>query len=252
VSLDSAPSGARGHYSYTHYADRGVAERFDALRFGGPIGQYLLESQARLLVEALAPIAGRSIADVGTGTGRAAIALARAGAKVVGIDASAEMLAVARARGEVAGARVTFIPGDAHALPLGDRSVDAAVSLRVIMHTPDWDRCVGELCRVSRSRVVVDFPALGSVAAIESGYRRLAHVLGLRTEPYRVLAERAVRRSFLNRGFRVIAVHRQFVLPIAAHKMIGSLGVTLAADRALAGVGALRLLGSPVTMVAER
>jgi hypothetical protein len=100
--------------------------------------------------------------------------------------------------------------------------------------------------------VVVDFPALGSVAALESGYRRIAHMFGFSIEPYRVLAERAVRQSFLDRGFRVIAVHRQFVLPIAAHKTIGSLGLTLAAERALAGVGLLRLLGSPVTMVAER
>ncbi len=34
-----APSGARNHYSYTHYADQAVAEGFDALRFGGPIGK---------------------------------------------------------------------------------------------------------------------------------------------------------------------------------------------------------------------
>ena len=39
----------RDHYSYSHYASRDVAEGFDALRFGGPIGQYLLECQQSLL-----------------------------------------------------------------------------------------------------------------------------------------------------------------------------------------------------------
>lgn len=252
MSLERAPSGAREHYSYAHYADRGVAERFDALRFGGPIGQYLLEGQARLLLEALGPLQGRSVADVGTGTGRAAMTLAGAGARVVGMDASAEMLSVARARAAEANVRVAFLPGDAHCLPLADRSVDAAVSLRVIMHTPDWRRCIAELCRVSRWRVVVDFPALGSVAAFESGYRRLSHGLGRRTEPYRVLAERAVRQAFRDQGFRVVSVHRQFVLPIALHKALGSIRLTRGVEQALASAGLLRLLGSPVTVVAER
>jgi hypothetical protein len=39
------------HYSYAHYADRDVAEGFDALRFGGPIGRYLLEQQETILRE---------------------------------------------------------------------------------------------------------------------------------------------------------------------------------------------------------
>jgi len=248
VSLE----GTRTHYSYTHYADRGVAERFDALRFSGPVGKHLLASQAELLLQALAPVEGRSILDVGTGTGRAAITLSRAGARVVGIDASGEMLAVARSRAMTAGASVVFLPGDAHALPIAARGVDAAVSLRVIMHTPDWRRCISELCRVSRWRVVVDFPAVGSAAVFESRYRRIVHALGRRTEPYRVLAERAVREAFREHGFRIVSVHRQFVLPIALHKAVGSIRLTRAVEGALASAGLLRLLGSPVTMVAER
>ena len=76
----SEPGDGRRHYSYAHYADRDVAEGFDALRFSGPIGRYLLESQEALLLDALTPPRGRTVLDVGTGTGRAAIGLARAGA----------------------------------------------------------------------------------------------------------------------------------------------------------------------------
>ena len=53
-------------------------------------------SQQRLLLDALAPVAGERVIDVGTGTGRAAIGLAQAGAIVTGVDASVEMLDVAR------------------------------------------------------------------------------------------------------------------------------------------------------------
>ena len=240
------------HYSYTHYADRDIAAGFDQLRFGGPIGQYLLETQERILLSALSPVRGRAVLDVGTGTGRAAIGLARAGAIVTGVDASREMLDVARARATEAGVTAAFQIGDAHALPFPDRSFDAAVSFRVLMHTPGWQQCIAELCRVSRSRVVIDFPALRSVAAIESGVRAVVKAVGGRTEAYRVLAEGAVQHVLATHGFRIVSVHRQFVLPIAFHKVVNSLGFTRGLERALAAVGLLRAFGSPVTMVAER
>jgi ubiquinone/menaquinone biosynthesis C-methylase UbiE len=246
-------SGAdRGHYSYAHYATRDVAEGFDALRFGGPIGRYLLDVQAQLLRQALAAAQGRQVLDVGTGTGRAAIALAEAGADVTAVDASAAMLAVAVRRAAEASVRIRFDRADAHALPLADRSVDLAVSLRLLMHVPDWRRCVAELCRVSRHRVVVDFPALPSLAALDSAARHASAMFGGRTEAYRVLGTRAVARALAAHGFRVIDVHRQFVLPIVLHKAVGSLALTRRVEGVLAAVGLNRLLGSPVTMVADR
>lgn len=244
--------GGRDHYSYAHYASRDVAEGFDALRFGGPIGRHLLETQEALLLDALAPLEGRRVLDVGAGTGRVALGLAARGAIVHGLDASAEMLAVARERATQAGLAIPFDVADAHALPVADRSVDAAVCFRLLMHVLDWRRCVAELCRVSRQRVVIDFPAAASAAALESLVRRVRHATGQRVEAYRVMRERDVREALTANGFRVVLVRRQFVLPIALHKAIGRLPVSLAVERGLAAIGLLRALGSPVTMVAER
>ncbi|HSL21834.1 MAG TPA: methyltransferase domain-containing protein [Vicinamibacterales bacterium] len=240
----------RGHYSYAVYADPGMAERFDAMRFGGPIGTLIAESQERVLVDFLGDVRGRSILDVGTGTGRAALALATRGAAVRGLDASSEMLAVARRRADSAGLDVEFTTGDAHALPLADRSVDAAVSLRVLMHTPGWGRCVAELCRVARHQVIVDFPAAASAAWLQSAARtwRLAR----HREAYRVFTLGTMRQAFAANGFAITRVHRQFVLPIALHKAIGSRAFTRVVEGAFAALGLLRLFGSPVTVLAER
>jgi ubiquinone/menaquinone biosynthesis C-methylase UbiE len=244
--------GGRDHYSYAHYASRDVAEGFDALRFGGPVGRHLLETQEALLLDVLSPLEGRRVLDVGAGTGRVALGLAARGAIVHGLDASAEMLAVARERAAEAGLAIQLDVADAHALPVADRSVDAAVCFRLLMHVLDWRRCVAEICRVSRQRVVIDFPAAASAAAIESLARRARQAMGQRVEAYRVMRERDVREALAANGFRVVLVRRQFVLPIALHKAIGRLPVSLAVERGLAAVGLLRALGSPVTMVAER
>ncbi len=241
---------ARTHYSYAVYADPAMAERFDAMRFSGPIGTLLAEVQDQVLAQFLGEIRGRSVLDVGTGTGRAALALAARGATVRGVDASAEMLAVARRRADAAGLDIEFTTGDAHALPMEDRSVDASVSLRVLMHAPGWEQCVAELCRVTRSRVVVDFPSAMSAAALQSLARRWG--VARDREAYRVFRTRTIAAAFEAHGFRIARVHRQFVLPIAVHKAIRSRAFTRAIEGTLAAVGMLRLFGSPVTVLAER
>ncbi|OFW08535.1 MAG: hypothetical protein A3H96_15210 [Acidobacteria bacterium RIFCSPLOWO2_02_FULL_67_36] len=242
----------RDHYSYSVYADPAMAEAFDALRFGGPIGRAIAETQERVIAEFLGPLTGRTILDVGTGTGRAAIALAARGARVTAVDASAEMLAVAERRARDGHVAVTFARGDVHGLTFAAQSFDAVVCLRVLMHTPDWRRSLAELCRVARERVVFDYPALASAAALQAIARRIVHAFGARVEAYRVFSDREIRSALRESGFRVAGSHRQFVLPIAFHKKLASPSTTGAIESALARVGLTGLAGSPVTIVAER
>ena len=103
---------SRDHYSYRYYADPNTAAAFDDRRFGGPIGEIVAATQARVLSNFVGRIQGRSILDVGTGTGRAALLFARGGARVTGVDASDEMLAVARQRAAADGVAATFAVGE--------------------------------------------------------------------------------------------------------------------------------------------
>ncbi len=250
--MTAVPPRRADHYSYSVYADPAMAEAFDAMRFGGPIGRLVAESQERVIARFLAPIEGRMVLDVGTGTGRAALALAARGAHVTGVDASVEMLEVARRRAAAAGLTVTFLGGDAHGLAFPDRAFDTVTCLRVLMHTPDWRRSLAELCRVAGRHVVFDYPALASAAALQAVTRHVAHALGARVEAYRVFSDRAVRAALAASGFRVRESHRQFVLPIAFHKRVNSAALTGRLEGALSRAGLTRLVGSPVTVLAER
>jgi ubiquinone/menaquinone biosynthesis C-methylase UbiE len=247
----SAP-GSRDHYSYSFYADPDTARNFDAWRFSGPIGQLIASSQAEVLERFAGPVRGRTILDVGTGTGRAALLMARAGARVTGVDPSPDMLAVARRQAAEAQVPVRFDLGDAHRLEFGDRSFEVVICLRVLMHASDWRQCVAELCRVSHQLVILDFPSARSFALAQAVGRRVAHKLGRRTEPYRVFSRSTMARALEDGGFQIRAEHRQFVLPIALHKAIGSARLSTTTRRLSETLGLLRLFGSPVTVVAER
>jgi len=242
----------RDHYSYTVYADPVTARTFDERRFGGPIGDLVAGDQAETMRRFLGAVEGRSILDVGTGTGRAALLLAEQGAVVTGVDASEEMLAVARRRAAEQHVSVRFARGDAHALDFPDRAFEAAVSLRVLMHTPGWRQSIGELCRVARTHVLVDYPSAHSTAVLHAFVRRLQHAAGAKTEPYRVFFDGEIARAFAASGFRIQAIHRQFVLPIAVHKAIGSPRFTRGSESLLERLRLLPLVGSPVTVLAER
>lgn len=242
----------RDHYSYTVYADGDTARTFDDRRFGGPIGEMVAGTQARVLTNMVGRIKDREILDVGTGTGRAALLFARGGARVTAVDASEAMLAIARQRAAAQMVDVRFQVGDAHALDFKERSFDAVVCLRVLMHSPKWRRCIAELCRVADRLVIVDYPSMMSAALLESMARRVAHAAGVRTEPYQVFTQATIADAFERCGFRIRSVHRQFVLPIALHKAIGSRRFTDSSERILDRLGLLKTLGSPVTLVAER
>jgi SAM-dependent methyltransferase len=240
------------HYSVEHYADADVAEAFDALRFGGPIGELVAEEEARVITAFAGDVAGAAVLDVGTGTARAALALAARGGRVTGLDYSQEMLRVGQARAARASAAVGLLRGDARHLPFGDRAFDVTVSVRLLMHMPDWRGTLTELCRVTRRRLVIDYPARLSAAAIQSATRRLLHAAGRPTEPYRVFGDGAIDAVCRAAGFRVRDRHRHFVLPIALHKAVSARGFTTGSEGALRAAGVTALVGSPVTVVADR
>jgi ubiquinone/menaquinone biosynthesis C-methylase UbiE len=240
------------HYSYSAYADPVMARTFDDRRFGGPIGELIARTQARVLANMAGRLTDREMLDVGTGTGRAAFILALGGAHVTAVDASEAMLAIARRRAADQLLKITFQLGDAHALDFPDRRFDAVVSFRMLMHTPQWRRCVAELCRVANRLVIIDYPSATSVALFESMARRVMHAAGARTEPYRVFTHGTIADAFDRNGFRIRSVHRQFVLPIAFHKAIGSQRFTHRSEKVLDHAGLLKPFGSPVTVVAER
>jgi SAM-dependent methyltransferase len=192
------------------------------------------------------------VLDVGTGTGRAALLLAKHGADVTGVDASEQMLAIARERAQGAGRSIRFMQRDAHTLEFADRSFDVAISLRVLMHSPRWRVALSELCRVSSRRVIFDYPSARSAALVQSAFRRLSARVGVKTEPYRVFTDGDVAAALAGNGFQIGSIHRQFVLPIAMHKAIGSRSATTRVEAVLDRAGLLRLFGSPVTVMAER
>lgn len=110
--------------------------------------QILLVSE--LLIEAVDVHSTDTLLDVATGSGNAAMAAARRGCSVVGIDYVPMLLDRARRRTETEGLAAEYIEADAEALPFADASFDVVTSVFGAMFAPDQMQTASELIRVCR------------------------------------------------------------------------------------------------------
>lgn len=92
---------------------------------------------------------GARVLDIGCGTGRLAVPLSRTH-RVVGLDSSREMLAVARPKGR----RAASVQGDACALPFRGGSFDAALAVMVLHLVRDVRIAVAEMARVATHALI--------------------------------------------------------------------------------------------------
>jgi demethylmenaquinone methyltransferase / 2-methoxy-6-polyprenyl-1,4-benzoquinol methylase len=95
-----------------------------------------------------------TVLDIATGTGDLAIALRDAGAaQITGLDFSSAMLAAAARKEAQAPTvqRITWIEGDAMALPFADASFDAVTVGFGLRNLPDYGAALREVWRVLRS-----------------------------------------------------------------------------------------------------
>jgi ubiquinone/menaquinone biosynthesis C-methylase UbiE len=109
-----------------------------------------IHPMAERLIQSADLPAGARVLDVATGSGNAAIAAARSGCRVTGVDYVPSLLADARRRAMAEGLAIEFTDGDAEALPFPDASFDAVLSCVGAMFAPDQEKTAAEIVRVCR------------------------------------------------------------------------------------------------------
>jgi SAM-dependent methyltransferase len=168
----------------------GQREIWDAVAAGWRRWQRRFEAAARVVTERLVSVvaAGDAVLDVGSGCGEPALSAARAtgaGGRVLGVDVSPQMIAVAR-RAAAGLANVEFVEADIERAPLPAASFDVALARWSLPFA--GDRVVA-LRAVHRSLVpggVLAAAVWGPPAeapAISLAFRTIAAELGLEPPP---------------------------------------------------------------------
>jgi trans-aconitate methyltransferase len=114
------------------------------------------------VLEWLAPQPGERILDLGCGDGQLTARIAATGAEVVGVDASPQMVAAARARGIVAD------EANAERLPYSNAAFDAVFSNAALHWVRNQEDMIGQVRRVlgHGGRFVAEMGGHGNIASI--------------------------------------------------------------------------------------
>jgi ubiquinone/menaquinone biosynthesis C-methylase UbiE len=122
----------------------GTREYFDAIeRF-----RYIEASPWMKQAIGFDEFSGKSVLEVGCGTGTDLLQFARGGALVTGLDLTPRSIEIVRRRFEVYGYEGQFAIGDAENLAFPGESFDLVYSFGVLHHTPDTERAISEVRRV--------------------------------------------------------------------------------------------------------
>jgi SAM-dependent methyltransferase len=120
------------------------------------IAEQLLPA-SETVVEVAGPVPGETLADVGCGSGNAALLAAERGATVIGVDPSERLLEVAAAAADARDLDAEFVLGEAATMPISGAEVDVVVSVFGVIFAEDPAAAAAEIARVTKpsGRVVL-------------------------------------------------------------------------------------------------
>jgi SAM-dependent methyltransferase len=98
----------------------------------------------------LNPQPGQEILDIATGTGWSARNVARAGARVTGVDIATDLLDAAKDLSRGFNGQITYELADAERLPFPDKRFDGIISTFGVMFAFDQQQAAAEMARVCR------------------------------------------------------------------------------------------------------
>ncbi len=120
-----------------------TGKSYDGISFG-------LSDTISHTVQALWPLPGERILDIGTGTGWAARLAAWRGASVTGVDLAPGMLKAAETLSAGLDLRPVFQQAAAEALPFREESFDGVISTYGVIFSSKPSKAVAEMARVLR------------------------------------------------------------------------------------------------------
>ena len=210
-----------------------IADRYDLITVALSYGRD--RHWKRRLIDLAAPASGMRAADLATGTGDIAFALAERGAGVVGLDVTRRMIELAR-RKIARNPAPEFLVGDMIALPFASGSFDIVTTGYGIRNVPDLQASIDEMLRVLKpggQALSLDFdrPSNALVRAVYLSYLTLVGgavgwILHRDPDTYRYIPASirqypgadAVARLMEARGFSRVRHHRVLGGLMAIHQ----------------------------------
>jgi len=237
-----------------------------AARFPGKLGSWILRRQTEALIQAMSvdhklqSSNGHAFevdaVDVGGGHGQVTPTLLELEKRVVTIvsdsRATQTLKEILIPMPPPCTSKLTIVTAPLDNLPFEPKTVPLVISLRMVCHIKDWKNYIKELCRVSATQVIIDYPSLRSVNYFQKMFFKAKLKVEGNTRDFAIFNDQEIANEFHQNGFTKIRLYRQFTLPLALHRALQKPRLSAQVERVCARVGVTDLIGSPVILSATK
>ena len=223
-------------------------------RFNGAVGQWLLSVQAESIFYFLTDSQSTSsrVLEVGGGHGQLTEEFLKHGFEVwvqgssqTAFDGIAHLL-------EQYPERLHIVTSSIYELPFESSYFDVVVSVRVLAHIKDPSRLLAEWIRVSRNRVIFDYPPLESFNVFYPALFRIKKIIEKNTRTFEIYRSPIMAGHLKSQGCKVKGLRKQFFLPMVFHRMLKNVKVSSCLEALCRKIGLTALAGSPAVICAEK
>lgn len=220
-----------------------------ALRFAGDAGAYLISVQSRTVSTLLSahpklPRRAKVLDHAGT-HGQLAQVIEGKGFKRTVSASSRDLID----RAPVISPKLV---GSLDAMPSPAQSFDAVVCVRLLAHADDLEATISEMCRMARQSVIVDYPSLRSVNIFSRWLFKFKKGIERDTREFTRISDTRLKQLFAQNGFRWVQTERQFLIPMALHRVIGHNKLMKWAEDCARAMGLTWCIGNPAVARFDR
>ncbi len=219
-----------------------------ATRFSSKVGRWLIsyqvEATRQAFVERWPDQNGLNVLDIGGGHGQNIDLIHDLGHQhtIVGSDLScAELI-----KDEIESGKTKFDVAPLMELPYEDNSFDVVICYRILSHMQSWQVLIGEMTRVAKDFVLVDYPSKHSVNFASELLFTLKKKIEKNTRPFNCFDDHLIDDEFSINGYIRTFQYRQFLIPMALYRLLGNVSISSKMAQTIRKTGLTDRFGSPV------
>ncbi|MCB0747604.1 MAG: methyltransferase domain-containing protein, partial [Ignavibacteriae bacterium] len=133
-------------------------------------------------------------------------------------------------------------------LPFPDNSFDAVICFRLLTHEKNWAILIKEMCRVSRSVIIIDYPDIRSFNIMYKIMFNFKKQFEKNTRTFRSFSRSELKIEFKKFGFNKFEFHPQYFLPMVAHRALKHEKISRISENLFRIIGLQYLFGTPVIL----
>ena len=145
-----------------------------------------------------------------------------------------------------------YLTCDSLHLPFDDNSFDVVISFRLLPHAKRWQELTGEMCRVAKTCVILDYPDRRSTNILYEQFFGMKKKMEGNTRPFTLFSRGQIAAELRGNGFHKPTFRPEFLLPMVIHRKVKNRTFSSLIENCCRFTGLTHFFGSPIIVCSRK